>query len=403
MNALYYLTMFFSQAPDGETLPTGGGDGDGGGSVNDVGDVEISALTQWLHDLLSHLTENSWAQAGIVIAAAMVMSKVFDWLCTGVFRTLTRKTRTKTDDLILKALHAPVVNTVILIGLAVASRLLGFEDSIATFTNRALLTIGLFVWAIFIFRISGILLRAASHNPNRFAAVQGSTFPLFNNLAKVLLFGLMVYMGISIWQFDATGWLASAGVVGLAVGFAAQDTLSNLFAGVFILADRPYRVGDYIRLDSGERGKVTFIGLRSTRVVTRDDIEVTVPNAVMGGAKIVNESSGPHKKERIRVPVGAAYGSDVDHVIEVLLSVMEDIDPKLVCTDPAPRVRMRSFGGSSLDFELLAWIPDPELRGNVRHLLHRAIYIRFNAANIEIPFAKQDIYIKELPASLKGS
>ncbi|MFK5956836.1 MAG: mechanosensitive ion channel family protein [Planctomycetota bacterium] len=390
--------MFFSQGPVGDGMellqvsPKAA-----------TGDEEIGFLTEVLGNFLSPLTENVWAQAGIVIGTALVLSKIFDWLCTGVFRTLTRKTRTKSDDLILEALHAPVVNTVILVGLAVASRLLGFEESIGTFTNRALLTIGLFVWAIFIFRLSGILLRAASHNSNRFAAVQGSTFPLFNNLAKVLLFGLMVYLAIGIWNFDATGWLASAGVVGLAVGFAAQDTLSNLFAGVFILADRPYRVGDYICLDSGERGKVTFIGLRSTRVVTRDDIEVTVPNAVMGGAKIVNESSGPHKKERIRVPVGAAYGSDVDHVIEVLLSAVEDVDPKLVCASPEPRVRMRAFGGSSLDFELLVWIPDPELRGNVKHLLHRAIYIRFNAANIEIPFAKQDIYIKELPAGFKSS
>lgn len=401
MNTLYTLMMFLSQSDEDKLLPeqpeTNVPDAGGAG---DAGDVEIGALTEVLGNLLSPLTENVWAQAGIVIAAALVLSKIFDWLCTGVFRTLTRKTRTLTDDLILKIMHAPIVNTVVLIGLAVASRLLGFEDSVAIVTNRALLTIGLFVWAVFVFRLTGILLRAASSNPNRFEVIQGSTFPLFNNLAKVLLFGMMVYLGISIWQLDATGWLASAGVVGLAFGFAAQDTLSNLIAGVFILADRPYRVGDYIRLDSGERGMVTFIGLRSTRVVTRDDIEVTVPNSVMGGAKIVNESSGPHKKERIRVPVGAAYGSDVDHVMEVLLSAIEDVDPKLVCTSPEPRVRMRAFGGSSLDFELLAWIPDPELRGNVRHLLHRAVYNRFNEANIEIPFAKQDLYIKEMPESM---
>lgn len=403
MNTLSFLmTMIFAQGGDGEKLPEqveegGTGEVGGSGTSGDAGDEEIGFLTEVLSNFMSPMTENPWAQAGIVIAAAMVLSKVFDWLCTGVFRTLTRKTRTKTDDLILKVMHAPIVNTVILIGLAVGSRLLGMDDDVATVTNRALLSIGLFVWAVFIFRLTGILLRAASTNPNRFDAIQGSTFPLFNNLAKVLLFGLMIYLAIGIWNLDATGWLASAGVVGLAFGFAAQDTLSNLIAGVFILADRPYRVGDYIRLDSGERGMVTFIGLRSTRVVTRDDIEVTVPNSVMGGAKIVNESSGPHKKERIRIPVGAAYGSDVDQVIEVLLSAIADVDPKLVCADPEPRVRMRAFGASSLDFELLAWIPDPELRGNVTHLLHRAVYNRFNQAGIEIPYAKQDLYIKEMP------
>lgn len=361
------------------------------------GEEKIGVLTRLLVDLLSPLTDNAWAQAGIVLAASVVLAKVFDWLCTGIFRTLTRKTRTMADDLILRALHAPVVNTVILIGLAVASRLLGFEQSAATFTNRALLTLGLLVWAVFLFRFSGILLRAASQNPSRFRAIQDSTFPLFNNLAKVLMFGMLVYCAIIIWNVDATGWLASAGIVGLAVGFAAQDTLSNLFAGVFILADRPYRVGDYIRLDSGERGKVTFIGLRSTRLVTRDDVEVTVPNAVMGGATIVNETGGPHAKERIRIPVGAAYGSDVDQVIEVLLAAAKDVGTEMVCADPEPRVRMRAFGGSSLDFELLCWIHEPELRGRAKHELLRAVYLHFAAAGIEIPYSKRDIYIKEMP------
>lgn len=363
----------------------------------DAGEKELGFLTKVLSEWLEPLTTNVWAQAGIVLVAAVVLAKVFDWLCTGVFRSLTRKTKSEADDAILQAMHAPVVNTVVLIGLAVASRLLGMEEEVARTTNRALLTLGLLVWAIFAFKLAGILLRSASNNPSRFHAVQDSTFPLFNNLVKLLLFGLLVYCAISIWQVDATGWLASAGIVGLAVGFAAQDTLSNLFAGVFILADKTYRVGDYIRLDSGERGKVTFIGLRSTRLLTRDDIEITVPNAVMGGAKIANETGGPHTKERIRVPVGAAYGSDVDQVMAELLLAVDDIDGKLVCRYPEPRVRMRAFGASSLDFELLCWIPEPELRGNVKHLLHRAVYLRFAAANIEIPYAKQDLYIKEMP------
>ena len=366
-------------------------------------DENIGWLTEKLTDWLSPITENMWLQALVVVGIAIVLAKIFDWLCTGTFKAITSRTKTKADDAILKAMHSPVMNTVILIGLSVSTRLLQFDSSVELFTTRALTTIGLFIWATFFFRLSGILLRAASRNPSRYHAVQDSTFPLFNNLAKVLLFGVLVYMAISIWNFDAGGWLASAGIVGLAVGFAAQDTLSNLFAGVFILADRPYRVGDYIRLDSGERGKVAFIGLRSTRVVTRDDIEITVPNAVMGGAKIVNETGGPHVKGRIRIPVGAAYGSDVDQVIKELMASVDDIDQKLVCKTPEPRVRMRAFGASSLDFELLAWIPDPELRGNTSHLLMRAVYLRFNAAGIEIPYSKHDLFIKEMPSSLEES
>jgi MscS family membrane protein len=85
-----------------------------------------------------------------------------------------------------------------------------------------------------------------------------------------------------------TAWLASAGIIGIAVGFAAKDTLANLFSGVFILADSPYKLGDYVVLEDNSRGKVTQIGLRSTRMLTRDDVEVTVPNSIMGNTKIIN-------------------------------------------------------------------------------------------------------------------
>ena len=87
----------------------------------------------------------------------------------------------------------------------------------------------------------------------------------------------------------------------------------------FILADAPYKIGDFVVLDSGERGEVTHIGIRSTRLLTRDDIQVTIPNSVMGNTKIINESGGPTEKFRIRVIVGVAYGSDIDQVREVLM------------------------------------------------------------------------------------
>ena len=146
-----------------------------------------------------------------------------------------------------------------------------------------------------------------------------------------------------------TAWLASAGIIGIAIGFAAKDTLANLFSGVFIMADAPYKIGDFVVLDSGERGEITHIGIRSTRLKTRDDIEVTVPNSVMGNTKIINESGGPHEKFRIRVAVGVAYGSDIDKVREVLMGVA--LNDEAVCADPEPRVRLRNFGPSSLDFE----------------------------------------------------
>jgi len=135
--------------------------------------------------------------------------------------------------------------------------------------------------------------------------------------------------------------------------------------------------------------------MRSTRLLTRDDIEVTIPNGVIANAKIINESGGPWEKMRVRIKVGAAYGSDVHEVTRVLDQVAADNSE--VCKLPAPRVRMRAFGESSLDFELLAWIDRPEDRGRISHELYMQVYDAFNTAEIEIPYAKRDLYIKEMP------
>jgi small-conductance mechanosensitive channel len=116
----------------------------------------------------------------------------------------------------------------------------------------------------------------------------------------------------------------------------------------------------------------------------------------MGNVKITNEAGGPHERYRIRIRVGVAYGSDIDKVQAVLMDVAESHPD--VCKSPAPRVRFRSFGDSSLDHELLCWVEKPVLRGRVAHLLNTEVYKRFMKEGIEIPFPQQDLYIKSTPA-----
>ncbi|MFK8016023.1 MAG: mechanosensitive ion channel family protein, partial [Gammaproteobacteria bacterium] len=180
-----------------------------------------------------------------------------------------------------------------------------------------------------------------------------------------------------------------------ALSFAAKDTLSNLFAGASILVDVPYAVGDFIVVDSGERGVVTHIGLRSSRLLTRDDVQITIPNAIIGNAKIINESGGPHEKFRVRAKTGVAYGSDLDHVVDVLERVAKDHAE--VCREPAPRVRVRAFGDFGIDIELLAWVDAPVHRGRMLHELYIDIYKAFGKENIEIPYPKHEVFVKSMP------
>ena len=204
-------------------------------------------------------------------------------------------------------------------------------------------------------------------------------------LLCVLLWNATDYLGMSL-----TAVFASAGIVGLGIALAARETLANFFGGVSIFLDRPFKSGDYIVLDTGERGQVVEVGLRSTRLLTRDDIQISIPNSLMTSTKVINESA-PQARFRVRIKIGVAYGSDVDRVEEVLLSVARQ--NSMVTLVPEPRVRFRSFGDSALEFELLCWARQPEDRGRLIHGLNHQVYKAFDAAKIQIPFPQRDIHL----------
>jgi len=340
------------------------------------------------------LGPNVYLQAVAIAVVFILVGKIADFIITRVIGQVVRRSKTDIDDTLVALLHRPVFLSFVLAGLALATDRLQLPDAPEFLTLGILKTIAIVVWYSFFRSLVQILLSAISRKGGT-AKLHSSMLPLLNNVVKIALLALAVYFIFLAWNIDVAAWLATAGIVGLALSFAAKDTLSNLFAGFSIAADAPYKTGDFIILDSGERGMVTFIGLRSTRILTRDDIEITIPNGILGNSKIINEAGGPSAKHRIRIPIGAAYGSDVDQVTSALSSVASDHEK--VCKIPEPRVRFRRFGDSSLDFELLCWIDNPVDRGRMIHELNCSVYKKFQEENIEIPFPQRDVHFKPMP------
>lgn len=361
--------------------------------------VEKIDVPDQLEPFVAMFGNQPWIKGLLVLFIFLVLAKVVEWVVIPLIRRLTARTSTHIDDLIVTHIRNPLFWTIALIGALVAAAVSGVDAESRSAMTSFVISVLIFLWMLFAVRASKLILSAASQYAKPKALVRPQTLPLFTNLIAIAIIVFAVYFIFQSWHVDMTAWLASAGIAGIAIGFAAKDTLANLFSGVFIMADSPYKIGDYVVLDDGGglRGKVTHIGIRSTRLLTRDDVEVTIPNSIMGNSKVVNESGGPHLKYRIRVAVGVAYGSDIDQVREVLMSVANESDA--VCAEPEARVRFRTFGASSLDFELLCWVNNPELRGRVLDALNTAIYKRFLKEGIEIPFSKQDLYIKELPGA----
>lgn len=359
-----------------------------------------AVLEQRLVQAVPFYGATPWLQSLTIALVFLVIAWKVWRLIERVVKSVVAATKTKVDDRLLEAAHWPLVASVFLIGTRVGIGRLQLGEGTQDAVGSTLQTVALVFWLLGALSVSTVVVRAMARRKRVGGLVSRHTQPLFENLAKVAIVLLGAYLAIKIWDADVSALLAAGGIAGIAVGFAARDTLANLFAGVFIFADGPYKIGDFITLDTGERGMVTEIGIRSTRLLTRDDIEVTIPNAVMGNAKINNESGGPHVKYRIRVRVGVAYTSDVEKVEALQLRVADENGK--VCKEPTPRVRFRGFGPSAIDYELLCWVEEPVLRGIVTHELVKATITAFADAGIEIPYSKHDIYIKQGSAPQLG-
>ncbi len=355
----------------------------------------LEKFQTFITPVLVNFGQSLHMQAIMVILISFVLASLFKYVIIAGIRALLARTSFNMGNAMVGLLHNPIYYSVLLVGMSSALLIINPEPMYLFIGLSVLTSIALLIWTVFVLKASSVVLQSLVLHPTRFATFNPKTLPLFQNVINIIIIVLAVYLIFSSWNVDMTAWLASAGIVGIAVGFAAKDTLANLFSGVFIMADAPYKVGDYIVLDSGERGEITHIGLRSTRMFTREHIEITIPNSVIGNSKIINESGGLHEKSRCRVPIGVAYDTDIDLARSVLMDIAQS--EELVCKDPEPRVRFRRFSGSALDLELLVWIEKPETRGRVIDILNTQILKQFRVNNIEIPYAKQDLYIKELP------
>lgn len=384
-----------------EEFTTGGGNAtpeagdDVAGSLADViVQFDISPyLNEPLREVWHYLQDFPLLFAIVLVAIGYGIGRVLKALIHILLDRFRKSTKSEIDYQIAHYLTSPVLQTTVTCSMVLALATLDFPGAIEHLLIKLCFTALLIFWGRAWFRATKVILQAMEADRDRFHLFQPRTVPLYEMGIKLLLASLFIYLFFLIWGIDATAWIASAGIIGIAVGFASRDTLANLISGVSIVADAPYKIGDYIVLDTGERGVVSSLGIRSTRLITRDDVEVSIPNGVIGAAKIINESGGPYVRHRIRIPIGVAYDSDIDRVIETLEELAKDNEK--VVDEPASRVRIRGFGDSSINLELLCWIKRPAERGAVIHDLNRQLIKRFRENQIEIPYPQRDVHFKD--------
>tara|TARA_B100000686_G_scaffold246397_1_gene255790 strand:+ start:57 stop:1121 length:1065 start_codon:yes stop_codon:yes gene_type:complete len=337
------------------------------------------------------ISSNTVFRGLALVVVSIMVAKLVDVIFTLIFKRVVKTTKTTLDDRILQLLHKPIFYSILFVGFILSIKTVGFPEHVEFALIGILKTITIIIWLFVISRILVMSMDWASKQTASNKVLQKNTLPLFNNLGKIAIGLFGAYFIFLSWGININGILASAGVLGVVLGLAAKDTVSNFFAGIFLMADAPFKEGDYILLDTGERGYVKKMGLRSTRFMTRDDIEITIPNSVIAASKIVNESGGPGEIERVRITLMIAYGSSLDEVKELLIDIANREEN--VLNQPEPRVRFREFADHGLKIQLLFWIQNPEKRGRTVDAVNTEIYKQMAASGISIPYPTMNVHL----------
>ena len=212
-----------------------------------------------------------------------------------------------------------------------------------------------------------------------------------SKIGGYLFIAIGFYVALKLVGIDLSSLAVIAGAIGVGLGFGLQNVISNFVSGLIILAERPISIGD--RVELGEvAGLVTRINLRSTNIVTNDNITIIVPNSDFITHKVTNWSYGD-PKVRIRLPVGVAYGTDPERVKRLLVEVATE--HPMVLREPAPELFFNGFGDSSLNFELGVWTAEMTSKPRrFRSELNYAIERKLRENQIEIPFPQRDLHLR---------
>lgn len=224
------------------------------------------------------------------------------------------------------------------------------------------------------------------------SGVQEDAAQLLTVILRYVIIGFGVMLALGHIGFNITGLLAGLGVAGLALGFAAKDTLANFIAGMTILWDRPFRVGDRVEIDE-EFGQVKRITLRSTRIHTNRNLVVIIPNQTVLNNKIVNHTM--QAATRVDVVFGIAYKEDIDEVRRLVLALTEGDDR--IRARPAPDVVVTELAESSVNLALRFWIRNPHTEIPLDLEYMERVKKALDGAGIEIPFPKRSVYVERVP------
>lgn len=333
----------------------------------------------------------------IVPASAALVSASLLLIARGLaFRILGRwaqRTGTRFDEIVVKSLKTPSIYWCLAIGLFIGAEISELPEKYVFYFSKTIHIIVILSITLAIANLAGKIFRNYVQKANLPIPTTG----LANGILRwtVMIIGFLIVLGVL--GISITPLITALGVGGLAVALALQDTLSNLFAGIHILMEKSVRVGDFVKLETGQEGYVEDITWRTTRVRMLSNNNVVIPNNKLAQSVITNYYL-PEKSMSLLIPVSVSYSSDPEKVEKIIVEEARQAAGKIpgLLAEPEPFVRfIPGFGASSLDFTLICQVREFTDQYLAQHELRKRILKRFREEGIEIPFPQRTVYLRE--------
>jgi len=343
-------------------------------------------------ELWQFITDNNYLRFLLIVVISVIVAIVAKLIIKKVLKPLAKRTKTKVDDLFIKSLSSIIFYIIIILGFKFGFQ--HFEFDVALYNNL--------VDTLFIIVMSVLVLRIISnfskHWLKEWASKTKSTaddrlIPMIAKILNTVVLILAFIFVFDVWNINIGPLLTTAGIAGLALGFAVRDSLANILGGVQLVLDKTFKVGDKVELESGELGVIMDIGLRSTKLRTYDNEVIYIPNGSLANAKVKNFTV-PDVSIRVNVNFGVIYGADPQKVQRVVIEAVKKIDA--VIDEPQPVVQFLKMSDFSLDFVARAWVANYAEAYDTKIKMTEVIYNALNEAKIGIPFPTRTVYTKTI-------
>jgi len=338
---------------------------------------------------------NPYFDSFLILALFFILSRLFVFIATKVILKITKKTKTNVDDILVNKSNGPISIILLLIGLRLALLPLGISKNLADISVKIIFTLIYIIITYLVIIFVEAFLDNAESKLHRKGVVllHDELIPVFKRFSRIFISLIGLIFMLPIWGIQIGPLLAGLGIAGIAVAFALQNTLGNIFGGASLLMDRSIKVGDIIKLDEETIGRVVDVGLRSTKVHTFDNEIITVPNGKLADSRIINFVQ-PDPSVRYHVTFGVEYGSSTSKVRTTVLETLKKIPE--VLKKPAPKFHMMEMGDFAIKFTILFWVPGySDKYDDTKALVVEEIYNALVREGIKIPFPTRTVYLRE--------